>query len=137
MYKRKYKEAFDAWWRPLTRQGDPSHRYDLVGEAFDAGYEAGKNAALVNLGKNLIAAYGTPLDTEGRPTQETPADLVGALQDKIHTDAGPFRAGKSVKETPADCTCLLPNDHHPGPRCSCRECLRQYPTANREVNDGK
>jgi hypothetical protein len=31
--------------------------------------------------------------------QETPADLVGALQDKVHTDAGPFRAGQSVKET--------------------------------------
>lgn len=22
---------------------------------------------------------------------------------------------------------MLPNDHHPGPRCSCRDCLRQYP----------
>lgn len=22
---------------------------------------------------------------------------------------------------------LLPNDHHPGPRCSCRECQGQYP----------
>jgi hypothetical protein len=34
-----------------------------------------------------------------RSAQETPADLVGALQDKVHTDAGPFRAGQSVKET--------------------------------------
>jgi hypothetical protein len=24
---------------------------------------------------------------------------------------------------------MLPNDHHPGPRCSCRECLRKYPDA--------
>jgi hypothetical protein len=23
---------------------------------------------------------------------------------------------------------MLPNDHHPGPRCSCRECLRLYPS---------
>lgn len=22
---------------------------------------------------------------------------------------------------------MLPNDHHPGPRCSCRECLARYP----------
>lgn len=30
--------AYDAWWRGLTRQGDPLHRPDLVREAFDAGY---------------------------------------------------------------------------------------------------
>lgn len=32
-----------------------------------------------------------------RPAQETPADLVGALQDKVHTDAGPFRAGSTSR----------------------------------------
>lgn len=23
---------------------------------------------------------------------------------------------------------MLPNDHHPGPRCSCRPCVRDYPS---------
>lgn len=23
---------------------------------------------------------------------------------------------------------MLPNDHHPGPRCSCGDCLREYPS---------
>lgn len=26
---------------------------------------------------------------------------------------------------------MLPNDYHPGPRCSCRECLREYPGLER------
>ena len=30
--------AFDAWWRGLTRQGDPLRRPNLVREAFRAGY---------------------------------------------------------------------------------------------------
>jgi len=36
---------------------------------------------------------------EDSPTPETPADLVGALQDKVHADSGPFRTGRAVKET--------------------------------------
>jgi hypothetical protein len=52
-----------------------------------------------------------------RAAQETPADLVGALQDRVHEDAGPFRAGRSVKETPAE-----------PPRPGCEEWwhLKQY-----------
>jgi hypothetical protein len=34
--------AFDAWWRGLTRQGDPARRPDLVREAFHAGYVIAK-----------------------------------------------------------------------------------------------
>ncbi len=37
----KFKDsanAFDAWWRGLTRQGDPARRPDLTREAFHAGY---------------------------------------------------------------------------------------------------
>lgn len=32
---------------------------------------------------------------------------------------------------------MLPNHHHPGPRCSCRECQRQYPdppTSNQDLS---
>ena len=65
MYKQKYRSQFEAWWGPLTLQGDPSHRYNLVGEAFDAGYEAGKNAALRTLGRKLME------HTEGEPSLET------------------------------------------------------------------
>ena len=35
--------AYDQWWLGLTRQGDPMHRYDLVGEAFEAGWQAAMN----------------------------------------------------------------------------------------------
>jgi len=35
--------AHDAWWKALTLQGDPLHRYDLVGEAFEAGWVAAMN----------------------------------------------------------------------------------------------
>lgn len=41
-------------------------------------------------------------DRERMCAPETPADLVGALQDRAHVDAGPFRAGQSVKETGGD-----------------------------------
>lgn len=30
--------AWDAWWRGLTRLGDPMRRPHLAREAFDAGY---------------------------------------------------------------------------------------------------
>jgi hypothetical protein len=67
MYQRQHKQAFDAWWGPLTRQGDPSRRYDLVGEAFDAGYEAGKAAALRTLGQKLVEQYSGQ-ETSPAPT---------------------------------------------------------------------
>jgi hypothetical protein len=59
VYKMKHPERFNEWWRPLTKQGDPSHRHNLVGEAFDAGYEAGKRAALMTLGRKLVEEYAT------------------------------------------------------------------------------
>lgn len=55
-----------------------------------------------------------------RAEKETPADLVGALQDKVHTDSGPFRAGQSVKETivrPDSCRCPAA----PGEACKLTE----------------
>lgn len=36
-------------------------------------------------------------------TRESPADLVGALQDKVHTDAGPFRAGHGAETSVPHC----------------------------------
>lgn len=30
--------AFDAWWRGLTRKGDPGRLSDLARQAFHAGY---------------------------------------------------------------------------------------------------
>lgn len=64
-----------------------------------------------------------------RSGMETPADLVGALQDKVHTDAGPFRAGQSVKETGVRCEkCNSGSDVYP-----CISCHRPgCPGANRE-----
>jgi hypothetical protein len=32
--------AYDAWWRALTLQGDPIRRYNLVDEAFEAGWRS-------------------------------------------------------------------------------------------------
>lgn len=32
----------------------------------------------------------------------------------------------AAKKTSAPTMAMLPNDHHPGPRCSCRECLDRY-----------
>lgn len=56
---------------------------------------------------------GSPLRES--PTQETPADLVGALQDKVHADSGPFRAGRAVKETPAVPACEKTGAPAPAP----------------------
>jgi len=35
---RDSEHAFDAWWRGITRKGDPARRSNLVREAFHAGY---------------------------------------------------------------------------------------------------
>lgn len=32
------ERAYDAWWRGLTRIGDPMRRPNLTREAFEAGY---------------------------------------------------------------------------------------------------
>lgn len=124
MYKRKHPERFNLWWRPLTRQGDPSHRYDLVGEAFDAGYEAGKEAALVTLGKKLLEQYATPIDSEGRPTQETspaPGPTLAEAFDRLR------KVYEPIEETPV----ALPFTHWskdpllPYANCNCSSCVDQ------------
>jgi hypothetical protein len=51
----KYPKAFRVWWRGVTLKGDPMHRPDLTGEAFDAGYEAGARAALILLAEHVNA----------------------------------------------------------------------------------
>lgn len=38
--KEQVELAFDAWWRDLTRRGDPARRPHLTSEAFVAGWEA-------------------------------------------------------------------------------------------------
>lgn len=37
-HKTAIARAFDAWWRGLTRQGDPQRRTRLTEEAFEMGY---------------------------------------------------------------------------------------------------
>lgn len=32
---------------------------------------------------------------------------------------------------------MLPNDFHPGPRCSCRLCLREHPDVTSSHNDAR
>lgn len=32
------ERAYDAWWRGLTRQGDPQRRPNLARDAFEAGF---------------------------------------------------------------------------------------------------
>lgn len=56
------KNAHDAWWRGLTRQGDPIRRPHLVREAFHAGYEIAKaegaaHEVLVCLADAVIRDY--------------------------------------------------------------------------------
>lgn len=118
VYKRKHPERFDAWWRPLTRQGDPSHRYDLVGEAFDAGYEAGKSAALLTLGRKLIEQY--------EPTPETPVTRC-SCKDFPGADEFCTATAHKAPKTPPEHVCGLQGFGAPGdicPACS---------TANRRV----
>lgn len=85
MYKRKHPERFDAWWRPLTKQGDPSHRYDLIGEAFDAGYEAGKRAALLMLGRKLVEEYATQETSLGDRCEQC-----GVADGEVHYASCPY-----------------------------------------------
>jgi hypothetical protein len=32
---------------------------------------------------------------------------------------------------------MLPNKHHPGPGCSCSDCLRAFPEPDDEISDGE
>jgi len=56
----KYRKQFDAWWRPLTLQGDPMHRANLVGDAFEGGYEAGRREALKILCEDIESGNYRP-----------------------------------------------------------------------------
>lgn len=69
----------------------------------------------------------TELEREGKNKDERieflrgqSADLNAALAKRRLTSTKPAAQEQVMA--------MLPNDHHPGPRCSCRECLRQYPT---------
>lgn len=45
----KQRKEFDAWWRSITLKGDPLRRPCLTGEAFDAGFEAARQAVYAEL----------------------------------------------------------------------------------------
>jgi len=79
--------------------------------------------------------YASP---EGRPAQETSElsralhtiDEAGKLSDWINR-ARPVVTDLMQayeRRIRTDCTPEQPNEHHPGPRCSCRECQQKYPT---------
>jgi hypothetical protein len=79
----------------------------------------------------LVAPYLTHPDPTGKTREPphcpscscgTPADLVGALQDKVHEDTGAVRAGRSVKVLPP---CPSVHDHvwsDDGPEPYCLRC---------------
>lgn len=56
----KYRKQFDVWWRNLTFKGDPLHRPNLTGEAFDAGFEAGRKEALFVLTEDIRSGNYRP-----------------------------------------------------------------------------
>lgn len=106
-----------AEWRELARlawqaaKTDTARARDLVGFLYRLHAEALQEAEQRDALESM------------QPTQETPADLVGALQDKVHADSGPFRAGRSVKETPS-----ARPEHVAAHDCACAECVAAEPT---------
>jgi hypothetical protein len=45
------KEAMNAWWSEISRQGDPLRRHNLTSEAFVAGWCAGAKYAVEEIKK--------------------------------------------------------------------------------------
>lgn len=78
--------------------------------------DAWRCAVLKNLSGQITCHCSCHRPTRAR--METPADLVGALQDRVHEEAGPYRAARSVKETFLDHIC-----RHGYPDRTCRECF--------------
>lgn len=56
----KYRKQFQAWWGPLTLEGDPIRRPNLVGDAFVGGYEAGRRDALKILCQDIESGNYRP-----------------------------------------------------------------------------
>lgn len=56
--KSNLQPAWDAWWMPLTRQGDPARRYYLTEEAFVAGYEYAKREVLAQIAEEFKQRAG-------------------------------------------------------------------------------
>lgn len=48
------KERFDAWWKSITRQGDPQRRLNLPFDAFEAGWNAGRAAMYSDLSREFL-----------------------------------------------------------------------------------
>lgn len=83
---------------PKDRLYDLAQRIQDQIEAEDLDGPAAASETPVELSPSEAASFDKALARSPRRVSETPADLVGALQDRAHIDAGPFRPARSVKE---------------------------------------
>jgi hypothetical protein len=84
---------------------------------------------LESIGVALTVARLLRASVDGR----TRSLVITKLEEAEHWAANAFRATAELQRVSRrEPMPMLPNDHHPGPGCSCRECLRRFPDADRE-----
>lgn len=76
------KNAREAWWKELTKQGDPARRTNLSWEAFEAGYRAGADAELTRCAAIVSLARFGEIDTDFRSIIYRIESHCPALKDK-------------------------------------------------------
>lgn len=64
------KDAFNAWWDGIARQGDPIRRPRLTEEAFDAGYRAAASDLLTTRDQFAMRAMQALVPIPGLPVDE-------------------------------------------------------------------
>jgi len=80
-------------------------------------------ALLVSLDDSLRRAQKVPQGVDRRCM----ALVVTKLEEAEHWALHALRVSSEAARARSLPMAMLPNDHHPGPRCSCRECLREHP----------
>lgn len=85
-----------------SRDAPLEHLEDMtIGDCIQVGgtvFPAGTRASVV-LGRIRLRSIAERIaDVEGASRDASPADLVGALQDVVHTDTGPVRAAHAVRD---------------------------------------
>lgn len=64
------KDAFNAWWDGIARQGDPIRRPRLTEEAFDAGYRAAASDLLTTRDQFAMRAMQALVPIPDLPVDE-------------------------------------------------------------------
>lgn len=113
---------------PAKLPPDIKHKLRLMITAFAAGDHSEAHHWLYAILCPGFNCYDPHAAIEGRECKCGPHDInAGSQLPSVEQLEDMLDAVSKDKAAATPTMAMLPNDYHPGPRCSCRECLRGFP----------